>query len=149
MSTCLTKSPCFRRWQGKTFNDEVYAQATSYNSEEVNECWMITVGIDLDDMTNPKAEFESAMAYWEHDGLTVLFSTDFNGANISGATWTELSCTIAGQNDPDHTWIPSGEIDLSSFSGKGYLAFKYDGNGLNGNTTSYRVDNVKVWDAGK
>ncbi|MCK4569247.1 MAG: choice-of-anchor J domain-containing protein [Bacteroidales bacterium] len=138
-----------RRWQGKTFNDEVYAQATSYNSEEANECWMITVGIDLDAMTNPMAKFETAMAYWEHDGLTVLFSTDFNGANISGASWIELDCTIAGQHDPDHEWIQSGDIDLSGFSGQGYLAFKYVGSDLNGNTTSYRVDDVKVWDTEK
>jgi len=138
-----------RRWQGKTFDDEVYAQATAYNSEEINEAWMITIGIDLDDMTQPMASFESAMAYWEHDGLEVLFSTDFNGANVSGATWTALDCTIADQNDPDHEWIPSGDIDLSGYSGKGFIAFKYTGNDLNGNTTSYRVDNVKVWDSGK
>ena len=141
-----------RRWQGKTFNDEVYAQATSYgssNEDDVNECWMITVGIELDEMNSPKAEFVTAQAYWEHDGLKVLFSTDFNRANIAGATWVELDCTIAGQNDPDHEWIPSGEIDLSSFSGKGYIAFVYNGSKPNGETTSYRVDNVKVWDDGK
>ena len=98
-------------------------------------------------MTQPMASFETAQAYWEHDGLEVLFSTDFNGANVEGATWTSLDCTIAGENDPYHEWIPSGTIDLSGFSGDGYLAFKYTGSDLNGNTTSYRVDNVKVWDA--
>lgn len=138
-----------RRWQGKEFESETYAQATSFNSEEENECWLITVGIDLDAMTMPMAEFETAMAFWEHDGLEVLFSTDFNGANIADATWEPLDCTIADQNDPDHDWIPSGQIDLSGYSGKGYIAFKYKGNDLNGSTTSYRVDNVKVWDAGK
>lgn len=138
-----------RRWQGKTFNDEVYAQATSYNSEEINECWLITPAIALDEMTTPMASFISAQAYWEHDGLRVFFSTDFNGANVEGATWTELQCTIAGENDPDHDWIPSGDIDLSNFSGTGYLAFQYTGNDNNGNTTSYRVDDVKVWDEAK
>ncbi|HSG68363.1 MAG TPA: DUF5689 domain-containing protein [Bacteroidales bacterium] len=138
-----------RRWQGKVFNTEVYAQATSFNSEEANEAWLITVAINLDDMTQPVASFQTAQAYWEHDGLEVLFSTDFNGANISGATWTALDCTIAGENDPYHEWISSGNIDLGGFSGTGYLAFKYTGNDLIGNTTSYRVDNVKVWDAGK
>lgn len=138
-----------RRWQGKEFNSDVYAQATSFNSEEANECWLITPGIDLDDMSQPKAEFETAKAYWEHDCIEVLVSNDFNGANISGASWTALPCTIAGESDPDHDWIPSGEIDLSGYSGKLYIAFKYTGSDLNGNTTSYRVDNMKVWDAGK
>jgi hypothetical protein len=131
------------------FNSEVYAQATSFNSDEANECWLITPAVDLDAMTQPKAEFETAQAYWEHDGLEVLVSTDFNGANIAGATWTALPCTIAGEDDPYHEWIPSGEIDLSGYAGKLYIAFKYTGSDLNGNTTSYRVDNVRVWDAGK
>ncbi len=138
-----------RRWQGKVFNSDIYAQATSYNSDEANEAWLITPAINLDDMSQPRASFESAQAYWEHDGMQALFSTDFNGANIAAATWIALDCTIAGQNDPDHAWIPSGTIDLGEFSGTGYLAFKYTGNDLTGATTSYRVDNVKVWDAGK
>jgi hypothetical protein len=138
-----------RTWQAKVFSGNVYAQATSYNSDEANETWMITPGIDLDAMTSPKAEFETAQAFWEHDGLEVLISTDFNGINISGATWTALDCDIAGENDPDHDWIPSGEIDLSTYAGEAYIAFKYTGSDLNGTTTSYRVDNVKVWDAGK
>ncbi|MDT8394287.1 MAG: DUF5689 domain-containing protein [Bacteroidales bacterium] len=138
-----------RRWQGKVFNNEVYAQATSYNSDEVNEAWLITRAINLDEMSQPMASFETAQAYWEHDGLEVLFSTDFNGANIAGASWTALPCAIANQNDPYHEWIPSGDIDLSAYSGTGYIAFKYSGSDLNGNTTSYRVDNVKVWEADK
>jgi hypothetical protein len=138
-----------RRWQGKSFQDELYAQATSYNSGEANECWLVTPGIDLDAMTQALVSFETAQAFWEHDGLSVLISTDFNGANINGATWTELECTIAGQSDPYHTWIPSGNIELSSYSGTAYIAFRYTGSALNGNTTSYRVDNVKVWDEGK
>jgi hypothetical protein len=60
-----------------------------------------------------------------------------------------LDCDIAGENDPDHDWVPSGEIDLSTYSGLAYIAFKYTGSDLNGNTTSYRVDNVMVWDDGK
>lgn len=138
-----------RRWQGKEFDANFYAQATAFNSGEENETWLITRAIDLDAMTQPMASFETAQAYWEHDGLEILFSTDFNGANIAGATWTALPCTIAGENDPYHDWIPSGDIDLSGYSGTGYIAFKYAGSDLNGNTTSYRVDNVKVWDAGK
>lgn len=137
-----------RAWQGKEYSGNVYAQATSYNSEEDNECWMITVPIDLNNMASPMARFETAQAYWEHDGLTVLFSTDFDGFDISSANWQVLNCRIANQNDPEHDWIESGEIALPT-SGIGYLAFKYTGSDLNGNTTSYRVDNVEVWDAGK
>jgi hypothetical protein len=141
-----------RNWQAKEFQGNIYAQATSFgnsNFDDENVCWMITPGIDLDAMTNPKAEFLTAQAYWKHDGLEVLVSTDFNGANISGATWTALPCTIAGQGDDNYDWVESGEIDLSSYSGELYIAFKYSGKKPEGETTSYIVDDVKVWDAGK
>ena len=106
---------------------------------------MITPKIDLDAMSNPKFEFESAQAYWVHDGLSVLISSDFNGSNITTATWTDLDATIAGQYDPDHEWIPSGVVDLSVYSGQVYIAFKYYGDDPS-ETTSYRIDNVLLYD---
>ncbi|MDD5507689.1 MAG: DUF5689 domain-containing protein [Bacteroidales bacterium] len=135
-----------RLWRAKEFDSNVYAQGTSFNSNEENECWLITPPIDLDAMNNPKLTFESAQAYWTHDGLSVWISTDFNGVNIVGATWTELNCILAGQTDPEHGWIFSGVIDLSDFSGNAYVGFKYHGNGNTGLTSSYRVDNVKLYD---
>ncbi len=134
-----------RKWQGKEYDSEIYAQATSYNSGEENVCWLITPKIALDEMTNPKFSFESAQAYWAHNGFSVLISTDFNGSDLTAATWTSLDCIIAGQNDPDHEWIPSGVIDLSSYSGYAYIAFKYEGSDPS-ETTSYRVDNVLLVD---
>ena len=135
-----------RKWQGKEYETEIYAQATSYNSLEENVCWLITPKIALDEMTNPKFSFESAMAYWFHDGFSVLISTDFDGSDLTAATWTPLDCIIAGENSGDHTWVSSGDIDLSSYSGYAYIAFRYEGNGNTSETTSYRVDNVVLTD---
>ena len=131
-----------RRWQAKEFDNNVYAQATAYNSSDAeNECWLITPAIDL---SEPRTlNFESAQAYWNHDGLSVWISTDFDGVNFDDATWTQLSCTLAGENDPYHEWVPSGAVDLSGFSGKGYIGFRYVGDPVNG-TTSYRIDNVDI-----
>jgi hypothetical protein len=134
-----------RLWRAKEFSDNVYAQATSFNSSEDNECWLITPLIDLDAMESPKLTFESSKAYWVHDGLEVFVSTDFNGVNIPGASWIKLDPILAGETDPDHEWIFSGVIDLSAYSGSGYIAFKYTGNGTSG-TTSYRIDNVILYD---
>ncbi len=131
-----------RRWQAKEFNGNVYAQATAYNSSDTeNESWLITPAIDL---SEPRTlSFESAQAYWNHDGLSVWISTDFDGVNFDNATWTELSCTLAGENNAYHEWVPSGDVDLSGFSGKGYIGFRYLGDPVNG-TTSYRIDNVDI-----
>ena len=134
-----------RKWQGKEFESEIYAQATSYNSGEENVSWLITPKIALDEMNSPKFSFESAQAYWVHNGFSVLISIDFDGSDLTAATWTPLDCIIAGQNDPDHEWINSGVIDLSSYSGYAYIGFKYEGSDPS-QTTSYRVDNVLLVD---
>jgi len=135
-----------RKWNGKEYADEKYAQATSYNSSEENVCWLITPKIALVEMDNPVFSFKSAQAYWTHDCFSIIISTDFDGLNISTATWTPLDCVTANQNHPDHEWIPSGDIDLSSYSGYAYIAFRYEGNDNTGETTSYRIDNVLLID---
>jgi|GEM_PF-120222 hypothetical protein len=134
-----------RNWQGKEFDENLYAQATSYNSGESNECWLITPKMNLGAMSNPVFEFDNAQAYWVHDGLTVLISTDFDGTNIGAATWTELDCNLAGQSTPDHEWVNSGQIDLSGYSGEAYIGFRYIGSDPD-QTTSYRLDNVKLYE---
>ena len=135
-----------REWIAKSYNDNVYMQATSYNSNEENEMWITTPKIDLDGMTNPKFSFDNAVAYWTHDGFEVYISTDFDGSNIESATWTKLDCTIAGEGNANYEWISSGTIDLSGYSGQAYIGFKYTGDGNSGLTASYQIDNVKLWD---
>ena len=131
-----------RIWLGKEYGGNLYAQATAYNdSEPEMETWLISPHIILDD---PKTlTFESAMAFFEHDGLSVWISTDFDG-DVNSATWQALSCTLAGNTDPDNDFIWSGDIDLSAYSGTGVIGFKYVGSGPNGLTTSFRLDNIKV-----
>lgn len=131
-----------RLWRAKIFDGNAYAQATAYNDsspEMIN--WLITPKMDLDKVTS--LQFESAQAFYTHDGMSVWISTDYDGEDPSSASWTELNCRLAGQSDPDHEWIDSGVIDLSGYDGTGYIGFKYVGNPSNG-TTSYRIDNVKM-----
>ncbi|MBN2615358.1 MAG: choice-of-anchor J domain-containing protein [Bacteroidales bacterium] len=137
-----------RTWLGKSFSGNIYAQATAYNSTDANNVmWLITPKINLDGMTNPQLSFETATAYWTNDNLEVLISTDFDGTNISNATWTPLNCTLAGQNDANYTFVNSGTIDLSSYTGNAYIAFKYSGNDGNGETSTYQVDNIVLQSA--
>ncbi|MCC6724573.1 MAG: choice-of-anchor J domain-containing protein [Saprospiraceae bacterium] len=131
-----------RRWQAKLFSGNTYVQATAFNDTNPEmACWLVTPLLDI---TGPKTlTFETAKAFWTHDGLTVWISTDFNCDPLS-ATWEEIStATIAGSPNVDHEWIPSGDIDLSAFIGKKVaIGFKYEGNNTTGLTSSYRVDNV-------
>ena len=139
-----------RKWLGRQeYYFNILAQATSYNSNEENIFWLITPKIALDEMNSPVFSFESAQAFWTHDGLSVLISTDFDGLDINAATWTPLDCIIAGQNHPFLQWIHSGLIDLSSYSGSAYITFRYEGNDNAGETTFYRIDNVILDDENK
>ncbi len=135
-----------RKWIARDYDGNFFAQATSYQSEEANECWLITKSINLNELSNPKLEFESAMAYWAHDGLKVYISTDFDGSDILSASWEEINCSLAGEQNSNYEWVESGIIDLSGYSGTAYIAFQYEGDDNSGNTTTYRIDNVKVYD---
>lgn len=134
-----------RLWLGASLSGNLCAEAKSLGSGGENIIWLITPPINLDGMTNPVFEFESSKQFWLHDGLSVWISTDYDGSDPTVATWEELDCTVAGQMDPDNTWIPSGMISLSGYSGTGYVGFKYYG--VDGaQSTPYRVDNVMLYD---
>ncbi len=130
-----------RTWQGKTFNSDKYVQATSFNSSDPEEeMWLITPPIDLS--SQKTLSFRSAMAFWKHDGLSVYYSPNFDGTNVSTATWTQLTATLAGSGSGDNTWVDSGNITLPVIA-KGYIGFKYVGNSA-ANTTTFRLDDIKV-----
>ena len=133
-----------RRWRVQVFDGNHYAQATAFNDTEAEmETWLVTPAIDIS--TPKNLTFETAMAFWEHDGLTVWTSTDFAG-DVTTANWTELNTRIARSTDDDHAWISSDVIDLSTFGSDVFIAFKYEGSGPAGTSTSYRVDNIEVKD---
>ena len=140
-----------RLWRAKEYpagSGKLYAQGTSYKSKEENVCWLITPPINLDAMTNPTLNIDTEKAYWSHDKdkpFEVLVSTDFDGTNVSSATWTALDVTVAKQSDADNKWIHSGDVSLSAYSGKIYIAFRYFGDDTKGETTSYRIDNLKLF----
>jgi hypothetical protein len=136
-----------RYWICRTFQDNHYAQATAFNSADaLNIMWMITPPIDLDAMTNPTFEFESAKAFYTHDGFSLHISTNFDGVNVTDANWQTLDAVLAGQSNADNAWIHSGFIDLSSFSGIVHIAWKYEAAAPQGQTGTFRVDNVKLYE---
>lgn len=132
-----------RKWRTEAFGGNQFAQATAFqDNSPAMETWLITPPINLN--SGPKTlTFESAQAFWVHDGLQVFLSTDFDGENVAGATWTPLSVPLAGSSQDNYDWVDSGPVDLSAFSGVGYLAFRYVGAG-GGQTTTYRIDNVRI-----
>jgi hypothetical protein len=132
-----------RIWRGATFSGDRFASATAFSSNLPSmETWLITPPIDM--KTQKTLTFESSSGFWRHDGLTVWVSEDFNGQNPTTATWTQLNFTKPPSNAGGYSdFVPSGNIQLPQYNGKGYIGFKYVGDGTT-NTTTWRFDDVKV-----
>ncbi len=130
-----------RKWLARAFGGNLFAQATAFRDEKPEmDTWLISPELNLTQVKT--LEFESAAAFWTHNGLSVLFSENYDGTNVATATWTKIEAKLAGQNDPNYNWIPSGVITLPTGT-KGYIAFRCEGNNTT-NTTTYRLDNIKL-----
>jgi hypothetical protein len=132
-----------RLWRASSFSNSTFASATAYNSNLADmQTWLITPALDLSSQLT--LNFTSSSGYYTHDGLTVWVSTDFDGQDVNGATWTELAFNKpAGDANGYTDFVPSGAIDLPVFAGKGYVGFKYSGNTTT-NTTTWRFDNIEI-----
>lgn len=139
-------------WTEQVYSGNGYAEFNPYNSKDVsNVGWLITPSIDLDAQDGEILTFQTEHAYPDsgHDPLAVLISTDFDGttAGISTATWTPLTFDVSYKVDYG-TWFNftnSGEIDLSSYTGTAYIAFRYTGSDTANQNMTLHVDNVKVY----
>ena len=135
-----------RIWLAQVYSGNSYAQATGYYSNLSSMVtWLITRPVNIS--TQKVLSFQTAKAYWEHTGtnvpMEVLISTDYNGNNLSTATWTPINAALAQKSDPDHTFINSGDINLPVAAGQSaVIAFRYTGS--NTESTSYRIDNITV-----
>lgn len=131
-----------RTWLTKSFSGNFFAEATAFQSTDTeNEMWLITPGLKAADAKT--LSFESAQAFYKHDGLTVYISNDFDGTNIDKATWKKLTYKMPTAADANYDWVQSGNIDVSGYSGTIYIGFQHKGDKTT-NTTTFRLDNVKV-----
>jgi len=131
-------------WTIKDNAGDNYAEASILGtSDSSNDMWMVTP--EIASAGSDILSFQSAKQNWNHDGVTVYYSTNYTG-DANAATWTQLSATIATSTDADNTWVPSGNIDLSAItSGTNYhIGFKYSASGVGGMTTTYKIDNVNI-----
>lgn len=136
------------RWLVKDVSGNRLAEASiAGTGDNANEMWMITP--EIKSAGSDVLSFDSSCQNWNHDGLSVWVSKDFNGSNVNAATWTQLSPNLATQGTANNALINSGNINLSSALGAGYngtyyIGYKYSGSGPGGQTTTYRIDNVSI-----
>lgn len=138
-----------KKWSEQVFSDNGYAEFTSFGSAQaVNIAWLISPEIDMDKQEGEKLHFQTAHNFLTHrdNPIELLVSTDYDGVNFNNASWVKLDAKMVTPDDVRFTWINSGAIDLSKFTGKLHFAFRVTGSGTNTNLDgTYQVDNIRVF----
>lgn len=137
-------------WQGRIFSNNNYLQQSAYNHTGELETYMITPKLSIVEGMN--LTFDACYGKYVAAGgrLTLLYSENLNGDTkeaVEAATWKDITSAV---NIP----VPTGTYgtlenvctyDLSALAGKKIrIAFRYNGDGSTGATTTIQLDNVVV-----
>ncbi|TDT71369.1 uncharacterized protein DUF5017 [Hypnocyclicus thermotrophus] len=127
-----------RAWEGNAKYKNTSISA--YNSSDAeNESYLISPIFDVTVKSYVTLKIQAA--YYKHSGLSVLISEDFNG-DISKANWTDITSSI---QLPTNSETVDTTIDLDNYLGKKIvIAFKYNGNATNNETTTYRLSDFNI-----
>ena len=138
-------------WRGGVSSGNGYAEFYFSGTRVLNNtAWLISPKIDMDVYTNEILTFRAAQHHLDVDSplnaLEVYVSSNFNGLNVTTATWTRLNPKLPTQATPWNLFIGSGPIDLSAYKGKINIAFKFVGSGRNlALDGSFMVDDVQLY----
>jgi hypothetical protein len=136
-------------WKIQQYSNNGYAEFTSYQSgDATNVGWLISPAIALEADNDKTLRFEVSQSFVSSTAnkLEVLVSTNFDGTDVAGATWTVVNADIPGTDAVYFEFQDSGEIDLSGFSGNAYVAFKVTGSGTNTSLDgSYQIDSFRIY----
>lgn len=138
------------KWKERIYNNNGYAEFNTYGSGNASNIgWLISPAYNLSGYENVKFSFQSAQNFVSDNAnkLQVYVSTNYDGTNVNASTWTEINCTVANKDTAGYTFIPSGEIDLSTYENQIiHIAFKVTGSGTNTNLDGlFQVDNLYVY----
>ena len=124
------------KWKERVYSGDGYAEFNTYGSgDATNIAWLITPSIDITGKTGVKCSFQSAQNFVSSASNTVevYASTDYNGTDVTTATWTRVDARVADASTTGYLFVPSGEVDLTPFEAAGhvFIAFKAIGSGTN------------------
>lgn len=135
-------------WKTQVYSGNGYAEFSSYQSGEAsNVGWLISPAITLEEDHNKVLRFQSSQAFVSSsaNSLQVLISTDYDGENVTAATWTPIQANLPTVDSAYFEFIDSGEISLENYTGNIYVAFKVSGGTGNTIDGSYQIDSFRVY----
>lgn len=111
-------------------------------SPQNNEDWLLSPGVNLTE--DATLSFSTDVRFGGPE-LEVLISTNYAGlGDPNAADWTAISATLDTDDSSYDTWVGSGDIDLSAYTGQTVvIAFKYTSNSTDG-AAAWTVDNFNV-----
>lgn len=134
-------------WYVRNFDNNNYITVSAYNGSATGgpyENWLVTPAIDMNKLDKKTIEFITQAAYQAENSTLELYAMTTNNPKTS--TNTKLEAAFASAPASGYSsWVNSGLIDLSQFSGTIYIGWRYysEHGGQSGSTT-YCVDNVSV-----
>lgn len=132
-----------KNWYVTSFNDIAYAAMTGYKGTAPFDSWLFTPAIDMSKVSDKTLSFETQVN--GYGSTTTKFEVYVvSSTDPSTATKTKLNPTVATAPESSYSsWTESGKIDLSSFSGVIYIAFRYNAT-TDANYATWCVTNVKL-----
>ena len=119
-------------WTEQAYQGNGYAEFSGYfTGDDVNIGWLVSPGINMDAQNNEFLNFKTAQHHLDSaaNTLEVLVSTNYNGTDVLAATWEPINANLVSMSDSWYSFIDSGLIDISSYTGILYVAFKVTGSG--------------------
>lgn len=141
-----------KKFLARNRNNNSYAQISAYGGlMEATESWMISPRVKIG-TEGGSLSFDVVTAYFTHNGLKVLISTEANAATKpETAKWDDVTAKFTIPAEPANGYSASataGTLALDAYKGKQiFVAFKYNGDNTNQaalKTTTYQIDNVKI-----
>ena len=133
-------------WVERIYSGNGYVEFSAFRSgDDVNVGWLVTPAFDLTSASKAFINFKLAQHHLNdevNNTLEVFLSTDFDGSDVVGATWEKINVPVPGEDASWYAFQDVGLVDVSSYSGNLYVAFKYTGSGNPPLDGGYYVDDI-------
>lgn len=140
-----------KKFTGATFGTDKFASITAYSpsvleQEPSNIAWLISSNIEVFSTQDAYLTFNTIDAYDNGATLQAYVITNWTG-DITTSTKTLLNAPISSGHTTGFGpyYIESGDISLAFAPTNFRIAFKYTGSYADSKTTTFQLDNVRVY----
>lgn len=141
-----------KSYLGKLTANNRYAEISAFATGQATIIsWLIMPPVNLSNSANEVLSFQTKDGFDNGGSLQVYVSTNYDGGSTPWkAKWTLLKPVISkgSVSSVAGSWVGSGNVSLSGYTGTVYIAFHYDGSdpllAVDKRTTSFQIDNVRI-----